>query len=981
MLSLRGGLAFFFFLVPGILLAQSGLPTDSLVTIGIRYVDENNFPQAEKYLSIARQRYDVEALADTSRFAAMMMKYAYTLYQRARFDDAISELDVLQPIVEQQQDSSRLMRIENYRGLIYKTQHQFDQAMPHYQKALSMASEIRDSVWVGILYDNIGGVYRTMGHLNKSLTYRKRALDIFENAGTDIDLSITLNNLGLTYYEFSMADRAYKYLSRSLDLAKKIGDTYRLTNAYINMGLVYKSLGNYDQALIAYQKALDYARKTGNPIKIAHTLNNLGKLYQTLGEEEKSLEYIHEGLQTLQDHGIDDPGELATLYKNIASRQLDMGEIDKASNNFYKALNFNKQVGDKHAITRVYMDMAKIARAQNNIQEAEKHAERALAMADSLNNSSLIVDANNEMGIVQHMQGNQEKSLSYMRRAYREARGISPKYTRPALADLARLFDTVESDSAVYYGKKLVETIESTRSDIGELSIHKASFFENYSDLYGELASWMLKYQDNVHEAFAMVEASRSRSLLDELKQASENLEEKLPDEVRLKKQRLTDEIEKYQTQIDTTANATRKEELKSALRDAELRYASLINEVRNETPSYKMLEYPSPITAEKAQQLVDENTAVLEYAFGDNELLIFLVTSNDIQVKQVDISEGSGDAQRMTRLVEQFRDKILAHAPEQELRAHADSLVQHLIIPFKEEIAPYDNLMIIPDKVLAYLPFEALMMDDRYLVERFNVKYAPSFTTFSLLQEEKQQEHSHERDMLAVAGSNFQGTSSSLNRGKALAPLPATLAEVDSIASKFSNAEVLKQGNFEEEFIKESLTKNYRFVHLATHGIIDEDHPNLSGLALSSPPEEASGRNDGMLRSSEIYQLNINSEMVVLSACNTGLGKMVKGEGILGLQRSFFYAGVPTVSVSLWNVYDRSTAYLMDTFYTSLLEISRNSESALNLESWLRWAGWDRSVSFGAAAPAMRQAKLEMINHPLYSHPIYWAPFIVVGR
>ena len=190
----------------------------------------------------------------------------------------------------------------------------------------------------------------------------------------------------------------------------------------------------------------------------------------------------------------------------------------------------------------------------------------------------------------------------------------------------------------------------------------------------------------------------------------------------------------------------------------------------------------------------------------------------------------------------------------------------------------------------------------------------------------------------------------------------------------------MLKDREVTEEAFKTLLQQNrYRYVHLATHGIINENKPGRSGLALSTGGElTATSKEDGMLRSSEVFGLDITSDMVVLSACNTGLGKVVDGEGMLGLQRSFFYAGTSTVIVSLWNVYDRSTATFMNEYYKALL----NGDSE---EDWvdasLRWIGWDESLPFGQKATAMRQAKLKMLNHPLFHHPVYWAPFIVVGR
>jgi CHAT domain-containing protein len=301
------------------------------------------------------------------------------------------------------------------------------------------------------------------------------------------------------------------------------------------------------------------------------------------------------------------------------------------------------------------------------------------------------------------------------------------------------------------------------------------------------------------------------------------------------------------------------------------------------------------------------------------------------------------------------------------------------LIEPFSEHIHNYDNLIIVPDGALAYLPFEALRNDNRYLIERFKIKYVPSVSSLTLL---KESEPEHEKQLLAVAGSEVVNIDSETGRRvNSYSALPSTLVEVDSIASHFSAVTKLKNEEVTESALKRHLNRRYRYIHIASHGYIDEDQPNQSGLRLSgSGVIEASSEDDGLLKSSEIYRLNLSSDMVVLSACNTGMGKVVKGEGMLGLQRSFFYAGTSTVVVSLWNVYDRSTASLMNEFYKSILKQRQNSGS-----SWwdkiARRIGWDDSIPFGEKAAAMQTAKLQLIDHPIYNHPVYWAPFIVVGR
>ncbi|MDR8391353.1 CHAT domain-containing tetratricopeptide repeat protein [Aliifodinibius sp. S!AR15-10] len=951
---------------------------DSLASIGSEYIERGNFKEAEFYLSEAVNMYQKNGTKDTTRYVDILFDLTESLYQRAKYDEAISRLNIIKPLVQENKDVGNLVLVHNYMGLILKYQSHYPAAQEQYQKALELAIQSNDSLMIAIIHDNLGGVNRALGDYPRALEHSKQALELFNNVGTDHNVAITLNNIGLVYNYLSMYDRAYDYFSRSLELSKTLDNTARLTTAYLNMGMVHYNLGNYDQALISYQKALEYVRQTGNPVKQGHLLVNLGNLYHQLGDSKKSLEYYQESLELVMAHNITSPAELSTKYKNIATRQVDLGQMEKARANYHKALEMRKKTGNIREIALSYLDIAQLERQRNALDNARKYAMRSKEIADSTQIGDLKVDVSVVLGSIQRDMGNPEKAIGYFRDAYHQGQSLSTQETLKPLSLLAHTFDDMESDSAIYYGNRLVETIESNRSKVGELSSLKSGFFEGYSDFYVDLASWVLKYHGDESRAFGLVEASRARSLLDELVQASQNLDQELSVETRLKKQQMLEAIETLQARIDTTPDPSQNRKIQSKLRDAELEYAAFMNQIRAQNPGYKKLEYPSPISAEAATALVGDQTAILEYAFAGDELLIFLITPGNIRVERVEIENAS---EKLTQLVERFRDQILAHAQPTVLETASNKLVPYLIEPFYSELAEYANLMIIPDEVLAYMPFEALRIEDRFLVEQFSVKYAPSMTTFSLLRDKKRQHTAHERQMLAIAGSNFGGTSSPLRRGEAYPPLPATLAEVDSIATKFADADVFREGNFSEQFVKENLSKNYRFIHLATHGIIDEDYPNLSGLALSSAPQEASGKEDGMLRSSEIYQLNINSDMVVLSACNTGLGKMVNGEGLLGLQRSFFYAGVPTVSVSLWNVYDRSTAYFMDQFYSALLTSGESEGSGWGWDSLLRWAGWDSSVPFGSAAPAMRQAKLQMINHPLFHHPVYWAPFVVLGR
>jgi len=300
------------------------------------------------------------------------------------------------------------------------------------------------------------------------------------------------------------------------------------------------------------------------------------------------------------------------------------------------------------------------------------------------------------------------------------------------------------------------------------------------------------------------------------------------------------------------------------------------------------------------------------------------------------------------------------------------------LLKPVANMIQKYENLIVIPDGILSYLPFETLIMEDRYLIESSNVKYLPSLTTQVYIRAPNQ---NSEETLLAMAGSQFvQGLTYKPKRQNSLTALPYAIMEVDSIASLFERKTIWKEKNISERRFKNTDLNNYQYIHFATHGIINEEVNENTGLILTvQEPSEGSITDDGFLRLPEIFNLDLNAEMVVLSACNTGRGKLIEGEGILGLQRAFFTAGSSCLVVSLWSIYDQSTALIMPEFYRLLQSEKKQFEG--HIERFLRWIGWDSSIPYGHKAGAMRKAKLKMLEHPHFSHPVYWAPFVVLGR
>src|SRR5699024_10044959 len=344
-------------------------------------------------------------------------------------------------------------------------------------------------------------------------------------------------------------------------------------------------------------------------------------------------------------------------------------------------------------------------------------------------------------------------------------------------------------------------------------------------------------------------------------------------------------------TLLETADSAQVQAQISDEIRMAELNYAAYENSLTSEYPELKKMVRPGPIEIERAQELLDGETVVLEYALAGRELLMFLIGRDEVRVEQFSLPRGQPADEALISRVTRFRDLILSNAGRKELHTAAEDLFNILIKPFEELLGQYSNIIIVPDGPLAYLPFGALLLNDRYLVEYFRIKYVPSLTSLTLLDSPEPVDR---KELLAVAGSQVSvNINNHLASTSRLSALPSTLMEVDSIASLFQQVSVLKEKHVSEQAIKHLLQQDrYQYVHLATHGVIDENRPSRIGLILSAETAvTASCKEDGILRSSEIFGLDLGSDMVVLSACSTGLGKVVEGEGMLGIQRSFFYA------------------------------------------------------------------------------------------
>src|SRR5699024_4360218 len=633
-------------------------------------------------------------------------------------------------------------------------------------------------------------------------------------------------------------------------------------------------------------KKLEYANKTGLNSRIANSYNNIGLLYKQLGRYEKAKEYYKLSLEKRKISGSSQT--IGTTIRNLGHLLWIQGKKEEASSYFRETFELRKEHASPLQLSYSLKDMIKVALEKHNIEMAQHYIRQLTTIGDTTGNYSILFDAAHFTGHKYETLNKPNKALLKYKDAYNYSQHLANSKQIDALKHLSRQFYTTnQPDSAIYYGYSAINLIEKSRLNAGAISKLKSGYFKQHFEFYIQLADWVIEENQDVSRAFKLVEQAKERVFIEELALASNNIYQQFPDKVRLQRAQKQHLVDSLYTALEHTDDLSEESSLSAESRIAELNLASFENKLRERFPRLKKAMKPSEvISLKETQKELNDQTVIIEYALSRNKLISFLISNQDVSVHSVLSSGESSIKEELTDQIKTFRNAILSHAPLNKIQESSDILYQKLIQPYEQSLKKYRNVIIIPDGALAYLPFAALRHNNQYLIEQHALKYAPSLTSINMLEAP---DHSTKNNLLDVATSDFTNNTERPLSDKQLAALPSTIVEIDSISSQFKSATLLKDNNATEDSLKKRLQHNkYRYIHLATHGFIDERQSARNGLILSSSDSlTATSKEDGILRSNEIYGLDINADLVVLSACNTGMGEIVGGEGILGLQRS----------------------------------------------------------------------------------------------
>ncbi|MGH9458824.1 MAG: CHAT domain-containing protein [Thermoanaerobaculia bacterium] len=786
--------------------------------------------------------------------------------------------------------------------------------------------------------DRLGDLARKTGRPGDAESYLAKALPAARAVRDPVTEADVLNNHGLLLSSIGRWEEAIAMLESAVPLAQEVASLDVESALHHNVGYSLAHLGEYERSLEAYERALALKRKMGRARRTARTLNNVASVRFAMGEREKAMATLLEVLELWEVSG-DEAGRASSLAM-LGRMHHAAGENAAAVEAFSQSLPLLREVGARAAEGNALNAWAEIDLAAGDADAALEKVGRAL----DLNRETV-----NRRG--------EARSHFVHARALRQKGNLG------------------EAIAAI---EKAIAIVEHLREGIARRDFQSSylSTIRAYYDLYIEL---LLEEDPGTGAAaFEVSERARARSLLESLAESAAKIRKGIDPELRARERAVQAELnarEAYRARLRARGGTAA--EIEALTRDVERlidAWRGIQAEIRKRSPAYAALKMPEPVSVETVQaSLVGPGTALVEYHLGVDWGAAWVIDGESATVHELsgrDVVEPL--ARRYHDLLRRDREGLSAGALEdlqRQLASTAAEIAAAVLAPIASRIEG-KRLLIVPDGALLYVPFAALPApgSSEPMIARHEIVHLPSATALEALRRDPNEANGG--GIAIFADAVFETTDPRVDlpdgAGPAAArggPFPYTRLrfsrrEAEAIETSAAGRTMLRAFGFDaaKATLLDSDLGDYDILHFATHGDIDTEKPELSGLVLSLYDER--GRNlDGFLRLHEIYNLELDASLVVLSACSTALGKEVHGEGLIGLTRGFMYAGADRVLATTWNVADRATAILMSRFYDELLGERERP------------------------AAALRAAQLSLLAEPRWSDPHYWAAFSLQGE
>ncbi len=843
---------------------------------------------------------------------------------------------------------------------------QYDRAIAFYEKALAIQTDLLgdDHPDVATSYIGLGGAFYSKGDYDQAIGYYEKALAIRRKVFGEQHPDVASSYLGLATAYFSKGeyDREIGYVEQALAIQMRLlGEEHPdVAHSYITLGGAYDAKGEPDRAIAYYEKALAIQLKAlgeEHP-DVAQDYLSLGDAYQAEGQPDRAIGYFEKAL-SIQKKALGEEHPLvATTDNDMGLAYASRGDYDQAITCYATALSIlvNSQGARHPNVAGIYENL----------------------------------------GAAYYYKGESDRAIGYDKNALQLAIGIADRERSIELArNLGWLYVQLgrfaEAKDAFQQG---IAAIEQARDETGGGKVEYTA--RNISLYYLSLQASVAMH--DVQGVFQAAEAMRARGFLDRLSLSAALSVTGVPTETRTKMLALNDEIESLASQRTAEIQKAESDQDKQALieianrlQQKEQEFAQLDQSLMSNA-SYKELRQPALASLKDAEQMVAGDEAILEYVLWEKDkeqqAYCLIVKSSGAELVELDRSF------TYTQSVEDFRQAILQRSAERDTLGNL--LYAKLIGALDGKLEGVRKLVIVPDGALAFLPFDALRQNisSPYLCEIYQVSLAPSVSVLQMVGARNY--GAREGQWLAFGGASYSGIGAEAQRGargivvvnaptaktkeycagrgaqsyyKALGiqwdDLPGTRDEVLTIAQTVyggKGTRVVLGAQASEQLVKQLSASGelaqQRVVHFACHGLYDAEYPSYSALVLS----EVSGAlkdspESGYLTAEDVAVLRFKADFVNLSACETGLGKVVQGDGVVGLTRSFLVAGANRVGATLWVVDDAATKEFMVKLYSQVEK---------------------QGLGYSEAITA---AKKEFIRSPDFSDPYYWSGFVLYGR
>ncbi|MBK8946362.1 MAG: CHAT domain-containing protein [Ignavibacteriae bacterium] len=802
-------------------------------------------------------------------------------------------------------------------GVSFTFDSQFDKSKKHYLKSLEIYKQINDKLRISLVYNNLGNIYLTTFNYNSAMKYLQKGLETsFENKRSKI---LNLISLGDVYSNLSNFSQAIKFYEQAKKLSKEIKEITLEFEVEMSLGILEFNLGKYKNSLDIFYYAKNIISEDSNPNLIAEVLHKIGLSNYALANYKNAETNFLKSSKIFSESG--DVQSNLNVRLDLANTYLNIKEIKECKNIITDIEPTIRSNNFEYMFANILLLKSEIAELENQHKISNEYLQKVLAISKKIIEPNIEIEANYQ---------------------------LAENYYKESKVDLA--------EAHYLNAIKIIEEISNNFISNNKIQI---SHFSKFDEIYHSLTEFYIQ-NAKYKSAFEIIDKSRSRNTFQNIKNHklfSNNIYE-----------RDYDKLLFLDWQMKQSYFLEKRDSLKSEL-------IIVKNDLIKKNPELKNVFNPKQYFSleEKQMKLKNSETFISIY-ISEKYSQYFIIKKNDFIANKINIGR-----EQLKNLITKISPYYTKHSSEeiifnQDLFSfnlkNSNDLYKLFFKEIINKFAKNKNLIFsLPNELINY-PLETLVLNfnsnespynyenAKFLIEDYQISYAPSFNIFSELEKlHAKNNNSHllignpnvnNNDFYISFRSSLVNENYNLNRNIKLNPLKYSEEEISSINSILTNTnKFTSQDATEENFKKYASSSN--IIHISTHSFLLNQQPFI---VFS---EDRKSSEDGFLEVGEIINTNLNSDLVVLSSCKSGLGVIDKQEGILGMQKSFFDAGAKSVIVSLWDVNDRNTFLLMELFYENL-------KTGIN------------------KSQALQKAKLDFTKK--YSpNPYYWAAFVLSGN